>query len=82
MTKENNNKRRFRGEVVSDSMDKTVTVKVERTVVHSKYLKRFTLSKKYKAHDEKNEYKVGDKVTIEECRPISKDKRFRVVKEA
>lgn len=82
MTKENNNKRRFRGVVVSDSMDKTVTVKVERTVVHSKYLKRFTLSKKYKAHDEKNEYKVGDKVTIEECRPISKDKRFRVVKEA
>lgn len=83
MTQENKNqRRRFRGEVVSDAMDKTVVVRVDRTVVHSKYLKRFTLSKKYQAHDEENAHKVGDLVTIEECRPMSKNKRFRVVKEA
>jgi small subunit ribosomal protein S17 len=82
MTQTKNTKRQFTGVVVSDKMDKTVVVRVDRTVMHSKYLKRFTLSKKYKAHDEENTAKIGDVVTIEECRPLSKDKRFRVVKEA
>jgi small subunit ribosomal protein S17 len=60
-------------------MTKTVVVKVDRVKVHPKYQKRYTVSKRYKAHDEKNEYKVGDKVIIEECRPLSKEKRWRVV---
>ncbi len=73
------NRRRLDGTVVSDKMDKTVVVRVDRTVVHPKYLKRYTVSKRYKAHDDENTYKAGDEVTIEETRPYSKDKRFRVV---
>lgn len=64
------------GIVVSDKMDKTVVVKVERIKVHPKYKKRYTVFKKYKAHDEKNEFKTGDKVVIAETRPLSKDKRW------
>lgn len=74
------NKRRFRGVVVSDKMNKTIVVKVDRVKVHPKYLKRFKISKRYKVHDEKNEYKVGDQVVFEECRPMSKDKKWRVIK--
>ena len=70
----------LRGEVISNKMHKTVVVRVERIKEHKKYKKRYKVHKKYKAHDEKNEYQVGDKVIIEECRPISKDKRWRVVK--
>lgn len=73
-------RRRLSGVVTSDKMDKTIVVKVDRTVVHPKYQKRYVVSKKYKVHDETNAHKVGDKVTIEETRPLSKDKRFRVVK--
>jgi len=73
-------KKRLIGKVVSDKMDKTVVVEVERIKVHPKYKRRFKVSKRYKAHDEKNEYKVGDKVMIEECRPLSKEKRWRVIK--
>ncbi|MFA6307850.1 MAG: 30S ribosomal protein S17 [Patescibacteria group bacterium] len=73
-------KRKFEGEVASDKMDKTVVVLVTSIKTHPKYKKQYKSSKKYKAHDEKNEYKVGDKVIIEECRPISKDKRWRVIK--
>lgn len=73
-------KRKLEGEVVSDKMDKTVTVLVTILKSHSKYSKQYKSSKKYKAHDEKNEYKIGDKVVIEACRPLSKDKRWRVVK--
>ncbi|MBT7497587.1 30S ribosomal protein S17 [Candidatus Woesearchaeota archaeon] len=81
MTTENKTiNRSFTGVVVSTKMDKTVTVLIERTVKHKKYLKQYTVSKKFKAHDEKNEYKVGDKVLMEECRPISKDKRWRIIK--
>ncbi|MFH1632326.1 MAG: 30S ribosomal protein S17 [bacterium] len=81
MTKqEKQSKRQLSGIVVSDKMEKTVVVRVERTVVHPKYKKRYTLSKKYKAHDEDNAAKVGDSVVIEETRPISKDKRWRIVK--
>lgn len=72
--------RSFTGVVVSTKMEKTATVLIERTVKHKKYLKQYTVSKKFKAHDEKNEYKVGDKVLIEECRPMSKDKRWRIIK--
>jgi len=68
------------GIVVSDKMDKTVVVSVSRFVKHPKYGKFYNISKKYKAHDEDNKFKVGDKVEIVETRPISKDKRFKVVK--
>ena len=71
--------KRLKGVIVSDKMDKTVVVKIDRYVEHPKYEKRFTISKKFKAHDEKNEYKEGDVVIIEECRPLSKDKTFKVI---
>jgi small subunit ribosomal protein S17 len=67
------------GIVVSDKMDKTVVVLVSRFVKHPKYNKYYNTSKKYKAHDEENKYKIGDKVEIIETRPISKDKKFKVV---
>ena len=72
--------RKFEGEVVSDKMDKTIVVKVTSIKTHPKYKKQYKSSKKYKAHDEKNEYKVGDTVVIQECRPLSADKRYRVIK--
>ena len=75
-------KRKLTGIVVSDKMQKTIVVEVERIKEHPKYKRRFKVHKKYKAHDEKGEYKVGDKVVIEECRPISKDKRWKVIKKA
>ncbi|OGI90444.1 30S ribosomal protein S17 [Candidatus Nomurabacteria bacterium RIFCSPLOWO2_01_FULL_40_15] len=67
------------GIVVSDKMDKTVVVSVERFIKHPKYGKFYKVSKKYKAHDEENKYKIGDKVEIMETRPISKLKKFKVV---
>ena len=70
--------RTLTGRVVSDKMDKTVTVQVERKVKHPLYGKVISRSKKYHAHDEQNEYHEGDLVTIEECRPIAKTKAFRV----
>ncbi len=73
-------KRQLKGVIVSDKMAKTIVVKVERIKKHPKYRRRFKTHKKYKAHDEKNEYKVGDKVVIEETRPLSKDKRWIVIK--
>lgn len=72
-------KRTFIGTVISDKMDKTILVKVNRTKIHSRYHKRYTISKKYKVHDEKNQYKIGDKVKFIECRPLSKNKRWRVI---
>ena len=69
----------LKGVVVSDKMDKTVVVSVSRFVKHPLYGKFYKISKKYKAHDEGNIYKIGDKVEIVETRPISKDKRFKVV---
>jgi small subunit ribosomal protein S17 len=70
----------LKGVVVSDKMDKTVVVTVSRFVKHPKYGKYYKINKKYKAHDEENKYKTGDKVEIIETKPISKDKRFKVVK--
>jgi small subunit ribosomal protein S17 len=72
--------RQLTGRVVSDKMNKTVTVLVERRVTHPLYGKIMTRSKKYHAHDESNECKAGDLVTIEECRPISRTKSWRVAK--
>jgi small subunit ribosomal protein S17 len=72
-------KKKFNGVVMSDKMDKTIVVKVESVKVHPKYKKRYTVSRKYKVHDEKNQYKEGDKVIFTECRPISKDKKWRVI---
>jgi small subunit ribosomal protein S17 len=68
------------GKVVSDKMDKTITVLVERKVKHPLYGKIIVRSKKYHVHDENNEFHTGDAVTIEECRPYSKTKAWRVVK--
>jgi small subunit ribosomal protein S17 len=73
------NKRRLTGRVVSDKMDKTVTVLVERRVKHPLIGKVVTRSKKYHAHDDKGEIKQGDVVLIEECRPLSKTKSWKVV---
>jgi len=79
MPVERKNKRKFRGVVVSHRMDKTAVVKVDRIKVHPKYGKRYRVSEKYKIHDEKNECKVGQEVVFEECRPISKEKRWRLI---
>jgi small subunit ribosomal protein S17 len=73
-------RKKFSGVVVSDKNDKTVVVLVERVKLDPKYKKRFTVSSRYKVHDEKNEFKTGDKVTFVECRPMSRDKRWRVIK--
>ena len=70
------------GVVVSDKMKDTVVVLVERYVKHPKYQKFINLRKRFKAHDAGNTQKIGDKVTIRETRPISKDKHFEVVKTA
>lgn len=71
-------KRKFNGMVVGDKMNKTRVVAVASVKVHPLYKKRYTVSKKYKVHDEKNLYKTGDKVRFVECRPLSKDKRWRM----
>ena len=78
--KQEPNKRTLAGRVVSDKMTKTVTVLVERRVKHPLYGKFVTRTKKYHAHDEKGDYHEGDLVEIEECRPISKSKAWRVTK--
>ena len=72
-------KRQLKGTVVSDKMAKTVVVAVTRLKKHPKYKKYFEVTKKFKAHDEKNEYRPGDKVVIGETRPWSKEKRWRVI---
>lgn len=71
-------RKKFSGEVVSDMNDKTILVRVETIKTHPKYHKRYMVSRNYQVHDEKNEYKVGDKVVFIECRPYSKTKRWRV----
>ena len=74
-------KRILQGVVVSDAMDKTVVVRVERRVMHPVYKKFIRRSKKYSAHDETNSVKIGDVVRIQECRPISKNKSWTVMTE-
>jgi len=78
-TESTGKKKVLSGVVVSDKMKDTVVVLVERYVKHPKYQKFLNLRKKYKAHDAGNTKKIGDKVDIEETRPISKDKHFRVL---
>jgi len=75
-------RRVLQGRVVSDKRDKTITVVVERRVLHPIYKKIITRSKKYSAHDPNNAHKVGEMVKIRECRPLSKTKRWEVVDEA
>lgn len=75
-----NKRRRIYGTVVSDKMDKTITVLVERTYKHPKYGKYVRKHERYHAHDEKNEAGTGDKVELMECRPLSRLKRFRLVR--
>ena len=70
----------LQGVVISDKMDKTIVVSISRFLKHPLYGKFYKVSKKYKAHDEDNSCKTGDKVEITETRPISKDKRFKVIK--
>lgn len=77
---ERSNRKVYRGTVVSDKMDKTITVVVETKKTHPLYGKRVKYSKKFKAHDENNEAKIGDVVTIMETRPLSATKRFRLLK--
>lgn len=81
-TKTQNNRRQLVGTVVSDKMQKTIVVNVDSVKTHAKYGKQYVVSNRFKVHDEKNEYKVGDKVAFEECRPYSRDKRWRVVGKA
>jgi len=68
------------GTVVSDKMDKTVVVLVNRIKAHPIYKKQYTVSKKYKADDPENAFKVGDQIEIGSCRPISGDKKFKVLR--
>ena len=77
---ERSNRKVYRGTVVSDKMDKTITVIVETKKTHPLYGKRVKYSKKFKAHDENNEARMGDKVELMETRPLSATKRFRLVK--
>ena len=77
---ERKDRRKLVGDVTSDKMDKTVVVRVTHRVRSAAYLKYMTKRVKYKAHDEKNEYKIGDRVEIAESRPLSRDKRWRVTR--
>ena len=72
--------RKLQGKVVSDKMDKTIVVRVDRTKIHPKYHKRYIRSRKYLAHDEKNEFHAGDVVVIEAMRPMSARKRWKVIR--
>lgn len=72
-------KKKLTGIVVSDKMQKTIVVEVERVKEHQKYKKRYKVHKKYKAHDERGEFHVGDEVVIEESKPISKNKKWVVI---
>ncbi|PIZ57000.1 30S ribosomal protein S17 [bacterium (Candidatus Torokbacteria) CG_4_10_14_0_2_um_filter_35_8] len=72
-------RKEFRGIVISDRMDKTRVVEVTRIKIHPIYKKRFKVSRRFKAHDEKNEYRKGDKVVICEVRPLSKEKRWEIL---
>ncbi|MFH0854141.1 MAG: 30S ribosomal protein S17 [bacterium] len=79
INKSEKRKRVFKGVVISDKMDKTLVVLVNNTEFNSKYKKHYISSKKYKVHDEKNKYKKDDEINFMECRPISKDKKWRVI---
>lgn len=73
-------KKQLKGIIISDKMKNTVVVRVERVKEHPKYKRRFRVHKNYKAHVEEGDYKAGDTVVIEETRPISKDKKWKLIK--
>ncbi len=73
--------RLLKGKVISDKMDKTIVVLVDRYKMHPKYKKRYKISKKYKAHNPKNQCRLGEKVIIRQCRPVSREKRWIAEKE-
>jgi small subunit ribosomal protein S17 len=79
MDQVNKKVRVLKGVVVSDKMTKTIVVAVSRLVKHPKYKKYYKVTKRYKAHDEKGEYHTGDKVVIQETKPLSKEKRWAVI---
>ena len=81
-TEQNKKPRVLKGTVVSDKMDKTVVVEILRLKKHPKYKKYFKTSKRYKAHDPENAYHVGEKVLMQETRPMSKEKRWIVIGKA
>ena len=72
-------RKRMKGLIVSDKAEKTAIVSITRFFKHKRYGKYVRVDKKYKAHNEENKYKLGDKVIIEECKPLSKDKHFKIV---
>lgn len=71
--------RKLQGTIVSDKMNKTRVVEITRLKQHPKYKKYFKVTKRFKAHDENNEYKIGDKVLMQEIRPMSKEKKWLIV---
>ena len=73
-------KKQLTGTIISNKMQKTIVVQVERIKEHPKYKRRYKFHKKYKAHLEDGEYQVGERVVIEECRPMSKEKRWKVLR--
>lgn len=78
MKKKDKKIRTLKGVVASDKMQKTVVVAITRLTKHPKYKKYYKVTKRFKAHDEKGEFHIGDKVVIQETRPMSKEKRWRV----
>jgi small subunit ribosomal protein S17 len=70
---------KFKGTIISDKMEKTVVAAVDTFKTHPKYLKKYLSTKKYKVHDPENKHKVGDKIEFVECRPISKDKKYKII---
>lgn len=79
MDNQNKKPRILKGKVMSDKMTKTIVVAVTRLRKHPKYKKYYKITKRFKVHDEKQEYHTGDKVLIQETRPVSKEKRWRVI---
>lgn len=79
MNETKKSKRYLEGVVTSDKMQKTVTVAVNTFKAHKKYLKRYLVTKKYKAHDPENRFRIGDKIKIFETKPVSKGKRWKVI---
>lgn len=73
-------KNKLQGKVISDKQDKTVVVEITNVKKHPRYEKRYEVHSKFKAHDEENDFEEGDEVIIEETKPISKDKKWKVVK--
>ena len=78
-TPQSNKIQKFHGRVVSDKMDKTIVVRVDRLSKHPKYKKIYKVFKKYKVHDPQEKYGVGDLVEFIQCRPISKEKKWKVI---